>query len=75
MEDVKRIHIVSIQQRVFVMREIKSVECLKSRVKRIVEIESKALNHYYSGKNEPKEIPTAGSDDAYHASSDIIFFL
>ena len=57
------------------MREIKSVKGLKNRVKRIVEIENKELNRYYSDKSKPKEIPTAGSDDAYHASSDIITFL
>ena len=57
------------------MQEIKSVEGMKSRIKKIIEIENKGLNLYYSDKSEPKKIPNTGSDDAYHASSDIINFF
>lgn len=57
------------------MQEIKSVEGMKSRMKKIIEIENEGLNRYYSDQSVPKKIPITGSDDAYHASSDIINFF
>lgn len=72
---MNKMYIIGILQEALVMQEIKSVESMKKRIKKIVEIENEGLNQYRSDKNEPKKIPKAGSDDAYHAFSDIINFF